>query len=93
MQKSIGIAELRRRFGAVLDEVVRGRVPYILERGDRPEAALIPYEDYARFQQFQEQDVLARFDRLLARMAEQNAGYGEDEVAADIAAARAEGTR
>ncbi len=92
MHKTIGVAELRKRFGAVFDEVVRGRVPYILERGDRPEAALIPYEDYARFQQFQEQDVLARFDRLLARMAEQNAGYGEEEVAADIAAARTEGT-
>ena len=43
MHKTIGVAELRKRFGAVFDEVVRGRVPYILERGDRPEAALIPY--------------------------------------------------
>ena len=46
MQRTIGVAELRRRFGAVLDEVVRGRVPYILERGDRPEAALIPYRHF-----------------------------------------------
>jgi hypothetical protein len=37
-----------------------------------------------------EQDVLARFDRLVARMAEQNAGVSEEQVAADVAAARAE---
>jgi hypothetical protein len=48
------------------------------------------YEEYLRFQALQEQDVLARFDQLVARMAAQNAAVGEEEVAADVDAARSE---
>lgn len=48
------------------------------------------YEEFLRFQALQEQDVLARFDRLVARMAAQNESIGEGEVAADVAAARTE---
>jgi prevent-host-death family protein len=90
MQKIIGVTELQRRFRLVFDEVARKHVPYVLTRGSRPEAALIPYEEFLQFQALKEQDVLARFDRLVARMAEQNAAISEEEVAADVAAARAE---
>ena len=71
MQKIIGVTELQRRFRSVFDEVAEEHVPYVLTRGSRPEAALIPYEEFLRFQALQEQDVLARFDGLVARMAEQ----------------------
>lgn len=87
MQKIIGVTELQRRFRLVFDEVARKRVPYVLTRGSRPEAALIPYEEFLQFQALKEQEVLARFDRLAARLAEQNASAGEEEVAADVAAA------
>ena len=90
MQKVIGVTELQRRFRSVFDEVARKRIPYILTRGSRPEAVLIPYETFLRFQELQEQEVLARFDRLMVRMAEQNAEISEEEAAADIAAARDE---
>jgi prevent-host-death family protein len=90
MQKIIGVTELQRRFRSVFDEVARKHVPYVLTRGSRPEAALIPYEEFLQFQALKEQDVLARFDRLVARMAEQNAAVDEEEVAADVAAALAE---
>jgi hypothetical protein len=53
-------------------------------------APLISYQEFLRFQALQEQEALARFDRLVARMAEQNAARSEEEVAADVAAARAE---
>ncbi len=49
---------------------------------------LIPYDDYLRFQQMQESEVLARFDQVWNRLAEVNAAFSEDEVAADIQAAR-----
>ena len=88
--KIIGVTELQRRFRPVFDQVVKENIPYVLTRGSRPEAALIPYEEFLRFQAFQEQEVLARFDRLVTRMAEQNAAVGEEEVAADVAAAQAE---
>lgn len=90
MQKVIGVTELQRRFRAIFDEVAMDNVPYVLTRGSRPEAALIPYDDFLRFQQLQEDQVLARFDELVARMAERNAGIDEAEVAADVEAAVAE---
>lgn len=87
MQKIIGTTDLQRNFRAVFDEVANERIPYILTRGSRPEAALVPYDEYLRFQQLQEQDVLRRIEALLARLAEQNADYDEAEVAADVAEA------
>jgi prevent-host-death family protein len=90
MYRIIGVTELQRRFRSVFDRVAKENVPYVLTRGSRPEAALISYEEFLRFQALQEQDVLARFDQLVARMAAQNESIGEEEVAADVAAARAE---
>lgn len=90
MQKIIGVTELQRRFRSVFDQVVFEQIPYILTRGSRPEAVLIPYEDFLRYQELEEEQVLARFDRLVTRMAEQNAEYSDEEVAADVAAARDE---
>ena len=90
MQKVIGVTELQRHFRSVFDEVAKRNIPYVLTRGSRPEAALISYEEYLRLQELQERDVLARFDRLVARMTEQNASTSAEEVAADVTAARAE---
>ena len=72
MQKIIGLTEFRRNFRSFFDEVVRKRVPLVLARGSRPEAVLISYEDYLRFQQMQESEILARFDRVWSRLAEVN---------------------
>jgi prevent-host-death family protein len=90
VHKIIGVTELQRRFRTVLDEVVGKHIPYILTRGSRPEAVIIPYEDFVRFRELQEQTTLERFDRLLARLAAQNSRYSDEEVAADIEAARTE---
>ncbi len=90
MQKIIGVTELQRRFRSIFDEVVKKNTPYVLTRGSRPEAVLIPYEEFLRFQALQEQDVLANFDRLTARMAKQQAAVDEAELQADIEAARTE---
>jgi prevent-host-death family protein len=90
MQRIIGVTELQRRFRSVFDEVAKEHVPYVLTRGSRPEAALIPYEEFLRFQAMKEEDLFARFDQLVARMAEQSAAASEEEVTADVVAARAE---
>lgn len=90
MQKIIGVTDLQRRFRAVLDEVVGRQVPYVLTRGSRPEAALVPYEDFLRFQELEERDVLRLFDRCRARLARRNAEISEEEVARDVARARTE---
>jgi len=90
MQRIIGVTELQRRFRAVFDEVAKGSTPYVLTRRSRPEVAMISYEEYQRYQAFQEQEILARFDALADRMATQNAAFTDDEVAEDVKAARAE---
>jgi len=88
MQQIIGVTELQRRFRTFFDQVVRKRVPLILTRGSRPEAVLIPYEDYLRFQQLQESEVLARFDQVWERLAQVNAAYTDEEIITDIQLAR-----
>ena len=88
MQKIIGVTELQRKFRPFFEGVVSKHMPLILTRGSRPEAVLIPYEDYLRYQQLQESEVLARFDKVWTRLAEVNAEFSEDEIAADIKAAR-----
>jgi len=88
MQQIIGVTELQRKFRSFFDEVVSKRTPVILTRGSRPEAVLISYEDYLRFQQMQESEVLARFDKVWTRLADVNAAISEEELTADIKAAR-----
>ena len=90
MQKIIGVTDLQRKFRAILDEVAEKRIPYVLTRGSRPQAALLPYDDFLRFQEFQEKEILAQFDRLSARMAARNAEFSDEEIARDVAKARAE---
>lgn len=87
MQKIIGTTDLQRNFRTIFDEVAKDSVPYILTRGSRPEAALVPYADYLRFQELMEQNVLNRVNAMLARLADENAGFSEAEVAADVAEA------
>ena len=87
-QKIIGVTELQRRFRQFFDQVAKMNTPIILTRGSRPEAALIPYEDYLRLQELKESDVLARFDQVWEKLGKLNESYTEDEISADIQAAR-----
>ena len=84
MNKIIGVTELQRNFRAVFDEVVKRRIPYILTRGSRPEAVMIPYEQYLRFVHADEAGVLKRIDDALAYMTRVNAQYSDEEVEADL---------
>jgi prevent-host-death family protein len=90
VHKIIGVTDFQRRFRAVLDEVVERHVPYVLTRRSRPEAALVPYEDYVRFQDLEERDVLRLFDRCRARLALRNAEVSDQELARDVTRARSE---
>lgn len=84
MNKIIGVTELQRRFRSVFDDVVERHVPYVLTRGSRPEAVLVPYDQYLKFVQADEAGVLRRFDDILARMAAVNEKYSDEEVEADL---------
>ncbi|MCC6501296.1 MAG: type II toxin-antitoxin system Phd/YefM family antitoxin [Anaerolineales bacterium] len=88
MQKIIGVTELQRQFRFFFEDVVCKRNSLVLTRGSRPEAALIPYEDYQRYQQMQENEVLARFDQVWNRLAQLNGSFSDEEIATDIEASR-----
>ncbi len=90
MNKIIGVTDFQRRFRKTFDEVAEDHVPYILTRGSRPEAVLLPYEEYLSFVRADEAGILKRFDAFLARMAAAGERFTEDEVEKDIAAARQE---
>lgn len=89
-QKIIGVTDLQRRFKAVVDEVREDRVPYVLTRGSRPEAVLLPYDEYMRLEQLDEKEAVFRFDRLLAKARDRNRDLGAKEVAEDVKRARDE---
>jgi prevent-host-death family protein len=85
MDKIIGVTDLQRRFRRTFDEVAEEHVPYVLTRGSRPEAVLIPYEQYLKFIRADSEGILKRFDDLLARMSAANGRFSEEEVAKDVA--------
>jgi hypothetical protein len=68
--------------------VVRKRIPIVLILGSRSEAVLNSFQDYLRFQEFWESEVLVRFDQVWDNLVKANAGYNDEEIAADIEAAR-----
>jgi PHD/YefM family antitoxin component YafN of YafNO toxin-antitoxin module len=90
VHKTIDVAELRQRLPAVLDEVAREHASYALVGEGHLKAAIVPCEDFLRFQQFEDQRALEHFERLIARMAEQNADVSDEEIVADVKAALAE---
>jgi prevent-host-death family protein len=87
MLKTVGVNELQRQLRSILDEVIADNTPYVLTRDSKPEAVIVPYEAFMRMQALQEQDVLQRVDNMIHRMAENNATYDEDFVAAEVEAA------
>ncbi len=87
MNKIIGVTELQRRFRFVFDEVVKQRIPYVLTRGSRPEAVLLPYDEYLRFTQADEAGILRRFELVQERMNAVNSRYSDNEVEADVKSA------
>jgi prevent-host-death family protein len=85
MNKIIGVTDLQRRFRKTFDEVAEEHVPYVLTRGSRPEAVLIPYEQYLRFLRADEAGILKRIDDLLARMSAANDRFSANEITKDVA--------
>jgi PHD/YefM family antitoxin component YafN of YafNO toxin-antitoxin module len=90
MQKKVAVAELGERFRAVFDEVTEDHIEYVVTRGQKPEAILVPYDEFQRLLKHSDDEILRRFDEVRERIRERTAGISEEEIAADVAAARAE---
>ncbi len=90
MGKTVAVTELGERFQAVLDEVTEDHLPYVVTRDQQPEAGLVPYAEFQRLMKNSDEAVLRRFDEARARVRERTAQFTEEEIAADVKAARAE---
>lgn len=88
MNKTIRSTDLEHNVRSVLREVAESHVPCVVTEKDEPEAVLVPYDEYLRFQRFQRERVWERIERLRARMAAQNAGIGDEEISADVEESR-----
>lgn len=55
MLKTIGMLDLRKRPGQVLDEAFYRKRRFLIKRNKKPMAALIPYEDFLRY--FEDEDI------------------------------------
>lgn len=90
MMRIVGATDFQRGFKKVIDEVAEGKVPYVVTRGSRPEAVLVPYDEYLRLRSLEEKEVVHELDRLLERNADRAAETAEKEVLRDVAEARRE---
>ena len=59
MMKRVQALQVRKRFGGVLDEVVKRQEPIVIERAGRPLVVLVPFDQYQA-----EHDVAVRRERL-----------------------------
>jgi prevent-host-death family protein len=90
MQKQIDVAELGRRAAEVVDEVVRRQESYIVARDGEPEAVLVPYIEFLRWQRASGESADEHFEGVIERLGRLNAHWSEEEVARDVAEAIAE---
>jgi len=84
MDQLIGVTELQRRFRAVFDDVIKNHVPYILTRGSKPQAVLIPYEEYVKYKKISDEEANKKFDAMLERLGKLNAHFSDNEVEKDV---------
>ena len=84
MNQIIGVTELQRRFRSVFDEVTRKGIPYVLTRGSKPEAVLLPYEEYLKFKKLSDDEADQKFDAMVERLGKLNAKFSDEEVRADV---------
>jgi prevent-host-death family protein len=85
---TIQSTELRRRVREVLDRVRREREPVIVRTYGRPQAVLIPYEEFEAYQAWQsrqrERAIWLAELRTIAKEVSARAALSDDEAAALI---------
>jgi prevent-host-death family protein len=90
MQRTIPAAELEHNVRSILREVAESHVSCVVTERDEPEAVLVPYDEYLKFQRLQRDGVWQRIERLQARMTKRDSEWTDAEIAADVEEARRE---
>jgi prevent-host-death family protein len=84
MNQIIGVTELQRRFRSVFDDVTKKGIPYVLTRGSKPEAVLLPYEEYVKYKKLSDEEADQKFDAMVERLSKANTKFSDEEVSADV---------
>lgn len=70
MTKRIPAVKARQQFGTLLDDVRLRGTEYLIERGEKPVAMMVPLEQYQRFQAWR-QDAFDRLEGVRDQLAQQ----------------------
>ncbi|MDI6815836.1 MAG: type II toxin-antitoxin system Phd/YefM family antitoxin [Actinomycetota bacterium] len=62
MSKIIGVTEARSKLGEIVSDVSKKKESYILTRGSKPQAAIIPYDEYLAIEEREKQLWDERFE-------------------------------
>lgn len=90
MNQITGVTELQRNFKRMFDHVTKKKSALVLTRKSKPEAVMLPYDEYLRLVQWRESEVVMRFERIAARMRAANARFTDEDIEADLAQATRE---
>lgn len=80
MERAIGAYEARRRLGQLIEEAFYKRDHFIIERSGRPMAALVPIDDYHKWQRLAKDQIF----RMLEEVWERNAEVSTEELQKDV---------
>ncbi len=67
MSKVIGVTEARAKLKSIIDEIKKEGESFILARGSKPEAVIIPYEEYLANEKRNQQRWNERFDSAIKK--------------------------
>jgi prevent-host-death family protein len=80
MEKVVGAYEARRRFGQLIEEAFYRRDHFIVERAGRPMAAIVPVDEYQRWQRLAK----ARLFQMLDESWRRTADVAVEELERDV---------
>lgn len=80
MEKTISAYEARRRFGQLLEETFYQKDHFVVERSGRPMAAIVPIEEYQKWQRLSKERVFT----MLGEVWQRTHSLSEAELQADI---------
>jgi prevent-host-death family protein len=80
MEKTISAYEARRKFGQLLEETYYQKDHFVVERSGRPMAAIVPIDDYHKWQRLSKERVFA----MLEEVWERTQSVPDEELQADI---------
>jgi prevent-host-death family protein len=67
MEKTVSAYEARRKFGQLLEEAFYQKDHFVVERSGRPMAAIVPIDDYHKWQRLSKERVYLMLEEVWTR--------------------------